>query len=216
MLELKNVSYQTDQRKILKNINLTIEKGSSIAIVGPSGSGKSTLLRAISNLISVTSGEIYFKGKTYAQYQPEKLRQHVSYLPQAPSLFGETIKDNLIFPSIIRKESFNEDRAYGLLQKVGLGRYDLCDKVANLSGGEKQRITIARQLMYTPDVLLLDESTSALDEQNQINIEKHIFELNQKGVALLWITHDTSQSHRQFEKRITIDAGEITHEEVLK
>lgn len=98
MLELRNVSYQVDNRQIINNINLKIEAGETIAIVGPSGSGKSTLLRLMNNLISPTEGELYFNNQVYEDISPEKLRMEVSYLLQESDLFESTIGDNLAFP----------------------------------------------------------------------------------------------------------------------
>lgn len=213
MLELKNVSYRTTHRRILENINCRIEKGEAVAVVGPSGSGKSTLLRVIADLLSPTEGDIYFKGQAYAQYQPEKLRQYISYLPQSVDLFGETIRDNLAFPSQVRQDAFDKAKAKKLMAQVGLKNYKLTHKVQNMSGGEKQRVTIARQLMYTPDLLMLDEATSALDEKNSRQIEKLVFDLVQEGMSVLWITHDTAQSQRQFHRTIEVRNGTIAKEE---
>lgn len=215
LLQIKNLNYKASKRTILNDINLQVDKGETIAIVGPSGSGKSTLLKQINNLISPTSGELYFKDKPYDDYPPEELRSKISYLMQQSELFGETILDNMKFPAQARHDAFDEERAKQLLKKVGLDEYDLKAKTENMSGGEKQRITIARQLMYTPEILLLDESTSALDVNNKENIEKIIFNLAEQGVAILWITHSDDQSMRHFQKRLTIVDGSITKTEEL-
>lgn len=216
MLEIKDVSYTVDNRTILSNINLTINSGDMLAIIGPSGSGKSTLFRLISNLISPTKGVLYYNHKNYEQLNPETLRMDVSYLLQQSDLFETTIADNLAFSSQVRNEHFNKKRAKQLLKAVGLDHYKLDANVQRLSGGERQRITIARQLMYLPKVLLLDEATSALDTQNRNKVEKLIFDLASKGVAILWITHSKDQSLRHFTKRIHLVNGQIEKEEVLR
>ena len=200
LLEIKDLVYKASDRIILDHISLKVDKGESIAIIGPSGSGKSTFQKQICNLFSPTSGELYFKGKPYNDYDPEELRQRISYLMQQSDLFGETIEDNMIFPSLARN---------------GLGHYQLSSEVENMSGGERQRIAIARQLMYTPDILLLDESTSALDVNNKEKIENIIFKLADQGVAIMWITHSDDQSMRHFQKRITIVDGQISNTEEL-
>ncbi|WP_226386203.1 ATP-binding cassette domain-containing protein [Staphylococcus sp. Marseille-Q1834] len=216
LLEIKNLSYKASRRTILNNINFQVDKGETIAIVGPSGSGKSTFLKQINNLISLTKGELYFKGKPYSDYQPETLRSQISYLMQQSELFGETIEDNMAFPAMAHNDTFDKEKAKKLLEMVNLGDYSLNSKIEHLSGGERQRITIARQLMYKPEILLLDESTSALDTKNKEKIEKMIFQLADEGVAILWITHSDDQSMRHFQKRITITDGEITKEEDLQ
>ncbi|MBO1198531.1 ATP-binding cassette domain-containing protein [Staphylococcus simiae] len=217
LLEIKDLVYKADDRTILDKMNLQVDKGETIAIVGPSGSGKSTLQKQICNLISPTSGELYFKGKAFSDYNPEELRRHISYLMQNSYLFGETIGDNLKFPSIARNDSFDEQRAKQLIKDVGLSHYNLDSEIEHMSGGERQRITIARQLMYIPDLLLLDESTSALDVHNKEVIEDIIFKLaTDKGVAIMWITHSDDQSMRHFQKRMTIVDGKISKVEELK
>lgn len=209
MLELHNVGYTIDHRRILNNINMTVSKGEAIAVVGPSGSGKSTLLRLIADLISPTEGKIMFKQQEYDTYQPELLRQRISYLPQNIELFGKTIGDNLSFPAYTRKDSFDKKRATMLMKQMGLKRYKLSDSAHHLSGGEQQRITIARQLMYQPDILLLDEATSALDTKNSKMIEKIIFQMVEEGTTVLWITHNEAQSNHRFDRQIKTVNGEI-------
>ncbi len=215
LLEIKDLVYKASDRIILDHISLKVDKGESIAIIGPSGSGKSTFQKQICNLISPTSGELYFKGKPYNDYDPEELRQRISYLMQQSDLFGETIEDNMRFPSLARNDTFDRKRAKQLIKDVGLGHYQLSSEVENMSGGERQRIAIARQLMYTPDILLLDESTSALDVHNKEKIENIIFKLVEQDVAIMWITHSDDQSMRHFQKRITIVDGKISKVEEL-
>ena len=215
LLEVKHLTYKADQRTILNNINFKLDQGETVAVVGPSGSGKSTFLKQLNNLISPTEGELLFKGKPYDEYSPEELRSKISYMMQQSELFGTTVEDNMAFPALTHHDQFDEDKANDLLNKVGLSNYSLDSKVKHMSGGERQRIAIARQLMYQPEILLLDESTSALDTQNKEKIEDIIFKLADEGVAKLWITHSNDQSMRNFQRRITIKDGQITNEEVL-
>lgn len=163
LLKVENLTYEADKRTILDDINLNIEKGETIAIIGPSGSGKSTLLKQLNNLISPTKGKLYLHDKLYEEYSPEELRSRVSYLMQQSELIGSTIEDNMKFPCEARGDKFDKEKAKQLINQVGLSNYDLDAEIEHMSGGERQRITIARQLMYEPEVLLLDESTSALD-----------------------------------------------------
>ncbi|HDC8772151.1 TPA: ATP-binding cassette domain-containing protein, partial [Staphylococcus aureus] len=119
LLEIKDLVYEASDRVILNHINLKVDKGETIAIIGPSGSGKSTFQKLICNLISPTSGTLYFKGKPYDDYEPEILRRHISYLMQQSDLFGETIEDNMIFPSLARNDKFDKKRAKQLIKDVG-------------------------------------------------------------------------------------------------
>lgn len=215
LLEIEHLTYEADHRTILKDINFKVDKGDTIAIIGPSGSGKSTLLKQLNHLIEPTLGTLYLNGKPYHDYTPESIRMKVSYLMQQSEMIGTTIEDNMKFPSEARNQAFDKDKALNLLEKVGLGNYDLSAEIEHMSGGEKQRITIARQLMFEPEVLLLDESTSALDTHNKERVEDIIFKMAEEGIAILWITHSDDQSMRHFQKRMTIIDGEIAKIEEL-
>lgn len=215
LLEIEHLTYEADHRTILKDINFKVDKGDTIAIIGPSGSGKSTLLKQLNHLIEPTLGTLYLNGKPYHDYTPESIRMKVSYLMQQSEMIGTTIEDNMKFPSESRNQAFDKDKALNLLEKVGLGDYDLSAEIEHMSGGEKQRITIARQLMFEPEVLLLDESTSALDTHKKERVEDIIFKMAEEGIAILWITHSDDQSMRHFQKRMTIIDGEIAKIEEL-
>ena len=213
ILKLDNISYKLDNTDILKNINLEIFKGDCISLIGPSGSGKSTLLKLCSSLISPTSGKIFFNSKDY--YDLIMLRREISYCVQMPILFGNTVLDNLKFPFEIRKKDFDKNRVISLLDEFNLSKDYLYKEVANLSGGEKQRISLIRNLIFTPKILLLDEATSALDPKNSELVENIIKNLNLKGVTVLWVTHNIKQSNSIFNKRLTVSLGEIIKEEAL-
>ena len=215
LLKVEHLTYKVDNRTILDDINLNINKGDTIAIVGPSGSGKSTLLKQLNHLISPTSRDLYLNDQSYFNYKPEEIRTRVSYLMQQSELIGYTIEDNMKFPAEARSEAFDRDKAKQLISQVVLGNYQLDAQIEHMSGGEQQRITIARQLMYEPEVLLLDEATSALDTHNKKKIEEIIFKLADKGIAILWITHSDDQSMRHFKRRITITDGKISSDEEL-
>lgn len=211
ILEIKNLHYKANNTKILNNINLKVDKGDSISIVGKSGSGKSTLLKLCADLIEINSGEIYYNGKNYKEYDPLILRKNISYCIQSPHLFGENVYENLEFPFKIRKEKFNKERVISLLNQFDLDESILKKDITSLSGGQKQRISIIRNLIYTPDILLLDESTASLDNENSKRVENYIKELNLNGTTILWITHSSEQSESIFNKRIIISQGEIVN-----
>ena len=135
ILELKDVCYKADKRLIIDHLNLTVQKGEKIAVVGPSGSGKSTLFHLLCDLISPTSGTMLYNNKAYSEYEPETLREQISYLPQQTDLFDRTIGENLAFPSIARNDEFYKERALKLLSEFGLERYGLDTNVEFLSGG---------------------------------------------------------------------------------
>lgn len=216
ILSIKDVFYNMGDLEILKGISFDIEKGDCMSIVGQSGSGKSTLLKLCADMIPITSGNIYFNGKCYTRYNPIELRKKISYCLQTPELFGKSVCENLEFSFKIRKEKVNKQRIVKLLERFNIDESFLDKDIISLSGGEKQRISIIRNLLYTPDIILLDEATSSLDLENAKIVEEYVQELNDLGVTVLWITHSMEQSEKIFNKRITISEGKIKCMEVLR
>lgn len=216
LLEMKNVSYIKEDKTILKDISLKVEEGDFISIVGASGSGKSTLLKLLSHLISPTGGEILYRGRNMMSYDPVMLRREISYCVQSGALFGRTAQDNLAFPYEIRGLEMDMEAVAGLLSKFGLEQDVLKKDNSSLSGGEKQRVALARTLLFNPAAVLLDEVTSALDQENTFIVEGVISELNNRGTTVLWITHSFDQSRRLGNKLLTVEGGEISSLEVLR
>lgn len=214
-LELKNIYYEAENSCILNNISIGIEEGDCISIVGPSGSGKSTLLKLCADLISPYKGDIYYRGESYSSYNPLELRRNISYCIQIPYLFGSKVYENLEFPFKIRNQKVDNNKISSLINRFNLDESILQKEITSLSGGEKQRIAIIRNLLYTPEILLLDESTSALDKENAEKVEEYVKELNGQGVTVLWITHNLDQSKGIFNKRIYISEGKIEKVEVI-
>ncbi|QQP70002.1 ATP-binding cassette domain-containing protein [Carnobacterium sp. CS13] len=194
IIKLTQLSFKANDNLILNDINLSIEEGEFVTITGPSGSGKSTLLKIMASMISQTAGSIDYQGKRLEEYDPIAYRKEVSYCFQTAVLFGKTVQENLSFPYEIRQEPFNSEKAAAYLMKVGLNKTYLTKNINDLSGGEKQRIALVRNLLITPKVLLLDEVTSALDAENQLIIRQLIRKMNQtEGITVLWVTHNAGE-----------------------
>ncbi|WP_373765621.1 ABC transporter ATP-binding protein [Jeotgalibaca porci] len=194
ILEVKHLSFSVGEKEILKDISFKIQKGDFLTIKGPSGSGKSTLLKLLAAIMNPSTGEIIYKGKPLSEYEITDYRKEVSYSFQNAALFGTTVADNLMFPYEIRNEPFDRDRAIALLDKVMLSKQYLDQKITELSGGEKQRVALIRNVLFTPEVLLLDEVTSALDAENRKVISDAILRLNRENnITVLWVTHNTDE-----------------------
>ncbi|MDF1894126.1 iron efflux ABC transporter ATP-binding subunit FetA [Rahnella contaminans] len=194
LLRLNDVSFTLNNIPLLEPVSLTLNPGEFTLLTGPSGSGKSTLLKIIASLQNPTGGNLYFKGEDIRRIKPETYRQRVSYCFQTPSLFGETVYDNLALPYQIRNKKVDETQLRAWLTKVNLAEDMLTKRVQELSGGEKQRVALLRNLQFMPDVLLLDEITSALDEENKVNINDIIASLvAEKQLAVLWVSHDLDE-----------------------
>ncbi len=216
LLKFQNVSFESENTSILQNISADIEQGDFISIVGPSGSGKSTFLKLCSHLISPTAGTILYKSKNIIDYNPIELRRNIVYCFQTPYLFGDTVIENIYFPYSIRNIKPDQRRIDDLFSMFHMSEDYLHKDVTGLSGGEKQRIALIRSLLFLPEILLLDEITSALDADNASIVESIIDALNETGTTVLWITHNPEQSRKYANKLLTIEAGEIKSMEVIK
>ncbi len=207
MFELKNVKY----KDILEIEKLTIHEGEITCIVGRSGGGKSTFLRLLNNMVSADSGEILFKGESIEEYNPIKLRREVLMLPQNPVIFSGTIRDNFTITLNYNNEYAMADEKYDkILEKFGLKEQALDDEAEKLSGGEKQRLALARILILDPDILLLDEPSSALDEETErLIIEMVVKCIKEKSGTLIMVTHSPEIAEKYGDRIITINEGEL-------
>ncbi|HAV2021149.1 TPA: iron ABC transporter ATP-binding protein FetA [Citrobacter koseri] len=211
LLQLRKVGYQAGATKILNNISFMLNAGEFKLITGPSGCGKSTLLKIVASLISPDTGDILFEGEEIATLKPETYRQQVSYCAQTPVLFGDTVYDNLIFPWQIRNKTPESKAFLADLAQFELPETILQKNITALSGGEKQRISLIRNLQFLPQVLLLDEITSALDERNKENVNDIIHRyVRDKNIAVLWVTHDKDEiNHADNVITLQPHAGEM-------
>ena len=216
LLELSNISYIVKDKSIIRDVSLSVNQGDYITIVGPSGSGKSTLLKLCSDLISPTSGTITYNGRDLAIIDPESYRKEVGYCFQRPYLFAKTVRRNILFPYDIRGLEPDMSRIEYLFDLLHMPINYMERRNDELCGGEMQRICLIRSLIFEPNVLLLDEVTSALDATNTSIVENVIDELYKKGITIISITHNEEQSLRTANRRITIVNGQLAKEEVLR
>ncbi|AMJ71758.1 ABC transporter ATP-binding protein [Enterobacter cloacae] len=194
VLQIKDVGFRVANNTILQHVGFNLSPGEFKLITGPSGCGKSTLLKIVASLLSPTEGTILFEGQDIAALSPESYRQQVSYCVQTPVLFGDTVFDNLIFPWQIRNKTPEPEKFIDDLVRFGLAKETLTKSIHELSGGEKQRVSLIRNLQFLPKVLLLDEITSALDDANKRNVNEIIHRYaREQNIAVLWVTHDSNE-----------------------
>jgi putative ABC transport system ATP-binding protein len=209
VLRTEHLGRAVRDKVLVEDATFEVRTGEVLAIVGPSGSGKSSLLRLLNRLDEPTSGTVYVEGIDYRQIAPRELRRKLGMVNQRPYLFPGTVEDNLQFGPLQRGESLSHDVIEQLLSRVGLKGYASRD-VANLSGGEAQRVSVARTLANSPLVLLLDEPTSALDETSKLEVESSIQNVvHDQGLTCVLVTHDTAQAMRLAERAILLEAGRI-------
>lgn len=201
MIEMKNIykSFGKDhnERKIFENFSFTISKGDMVAIMGKSGSGKTTLLNIIGGLESIDKGTYLFNGKDVSRFSEKELlqfrRKNISFIFQNFALINEySVMDNILLPLKYRYGNIDKEKlasARELLDKLDIGY--VCDqKIDNLSGGEKQRIAIARSLISNTNVILADEPTGALDEKSGYMIMELFKQMKNIGKTIIIVTHD--------------------------
>lgn len=204
LLDVQDLSYSLDGRQLLAPVSLALNAGEFVLITGPSGSGKSTLLKILASLIEPSQGLVLFNGQPITQLKVESYRQVVSYCFQTPTLFGDRVYDNLAFPWQIRQQHPDIQVLKAWLSKVNLAPEILDKQIEQLSGGEKQRVALLRNLQFLPQVLLLDEITSALDEENKQLINQLIAGLvADQGLAVVWVSHDNAEIN-QAQRVVTL------------
>ena len=217
LLELKDLHKSFGNLEVIKGIDLEIDKGDILVIIGPSGSGKSTVLRCMNLLEEPTSGQIIFEGQDILRNLRtiDKTREKIGMVFQNFNLFpNKTILDNITLAPMKVKGKTREEaekKAKELLERVGL-----LDKVdaypVQLSGGQQQRIAIARALAMEPDMMLFDEPTSALDPEMVKEVLDVIKELAHEGMTMAIVTHEMGFAKEVADRVIFVDGGKIVED----
>ncbi|MBD3405257.1 MAG: ATP-binding cassette domain-containing protein [Candidatus Lokiarchaeota archaeon] len=202
LLEMRDLKMEFDDKILFENFSLKLCTNEVIGLTGPSGSGKSTILRIAIDLLTPTNGTVEFLGREVHEWDPRELRSKMVMVPQQAQMFPGTVKDNLCWGLKIHNKSEDEEDLKEILEEVTLPS-SMLDKIAdNLSGGEKQRVALARSLLLEPKVLLMDEPTSALDEGSTLAVEQTIRDVfTERDLGVIIVTHNRTQAER-FTNRI--------------
>ncbi|MCV2232149.1 ABC transporter ATP-binding protein [Paracholeplasma manati] len=225
-IQFKNVTfkYPFDKHPVIKNIDINIKKGQTIGIVGPTGAGKSTLIRQLLREFNVSGGSILIDGKSIEAYKIEDIRNLVGYVPQSHILFRRSVDENILIgkpnatsqmlDKAVKLADFEKDLMFlhdGLHTMVG-------ESGVSLSGGQKQRLSIARALIKDPEILILDDSLSAVDAKTEDNIINHLKEFR-KGKTNIIVAHRFSAIH-DADVILVLESGQITqrgtHHELIR
>lgn len=190
---------------ILRSIDLVIPANGVTVLAGPSGAGKSTLLRLLNRLDDPVAGEVRWRGQALTEWAPTELRRQVAMVFQRPPLFAGSVLDNLR----VANSGLDVERAGHVLEHVGLDAELLGQDAESLSGGEAQRMCVARALLTEPSVLLADEPTAALDRTARATVEDLGRMLADSGVAVIWVSHDTDQLRRLADHVIVLADGAV-------
>ncbi|MBV1757129.1 MAG: energy-coupling factor ABC transporter ATP-binding protein [Dethiosulfatibacter sp.] len=195
--------------------SLTIPSNQIVCITGESGGGKTTLLKLLNKMISPDSGEIFYLDTPLEEMDSINHRRKVIMLPQNPAIYNGTVKDNLLIGlKFSEKTMENEDMLLSSLQSARLNK-KLDESIDNLSGGEKQRLALARVLLLSPDVFLLDEPSASLDEETErIIIENLVAQCKKNSKSIIMVTHSNKVASTYSDLIIRIDKGRVVNEEV--
>jgi glutamine transport system ATP-binding protein len=216
-IKVTNLKKSYGDLEVLKSIDLQVQEGEVVCLIGPSGSGKSTLLRCLNLLEEVTGGEVSVNGSdvTDKQTNINKVRENIGMVFQHFNLFPHlTILDNITLAPVELNKATREqakEKALELLKRVGLEDKAYA-KPDQLSGGQKQRVAIARALAMNPDIMLFDEPTSALDPEMVGEVLAVIKQLAQEGMTMVIVTHEMGFAREVADRVIFMDGGYIVEQ----
>ncbi|MBW6482381.1 MAG: ATP-binding cassette domain-containing protein [Vicingaceae bacterium] len=223
-IELKNISFSYGETEVLKNINLRIQKGKTIALVGASGGGKSTVINLIPRFYDVNKGEILIDNKNIKEITLHSLREQIGIVTQDSILFNDTIYNNIVFGNetateqeVIEAAKVANAHEFILASEKGY-QTEIGDNGMKLSGGQKQRLCIARAVLKNPPIMLLDEATSALDTESEQLVQEALNQLMKNRTSVV-VAHRLS-TIQNADEIVVINNGKIveqgTHKELLE
>jgi len=204
--EFKQVSVRRADRLVLDEVSARIPAAGITVVSGPSGAGKTTLLRLCNRLDIPDAGRVWYRGQPLDELDPLALRRRVGMVFQRPTPFPGSVADNL---AVAHPDAGAEEMATALI-RVALDPGLLGQEARTLSGGELQRMCLARTLVTRPETLLLDEPTSALDAQPKQVFEATARDLAAQGITIIWVTHDSAQADRIADRIYQLCDGQLT------
>lgn len=213
-IEFKNIQKAYDDKVVIEGLNLSIEKGEFVTIIGSSGCGKTTVLKMVNGLILPTSGDIFVDGENIRNKNQTKLRRNIGYAIQGSVLFPHmTVEQNISYvPNLLNKRDKEKTKkaVSKWMKIVGLSE-DLKHRYpSELSGGQQQRVGIARALAASPDILLMDEPFGAVDEITRGQLQTELKQIHdQTGITIMFVTHDISEALKLGTKVLVMNDGKI-------
>ncbi|RDC49932.1 ABC transporter ATP-binding protein [Acinetobacter sp. RIT592] len=216
MISCKNLKVGYEEKVIIENLSLSINKGEVVSIIGPNGCGKSTLLKTLSRIIKPMSGGIYIQNESIKKLKSKHISQKVCLLSQHNDAPGDlTVEELVYFGRIPHKKWYeskiksDEDIVNWAIENTGLKRYKNTP-INSLSGGERQRAYIAQALCQKPDILLLDEPTTYLDISYQLEVMELVREINEKfNITIVMVLHELNQASKYSDRLVIMKDGEI-------
>ena len=224
LFENVSMKYNEDSLCAIENINFSINKGETIGIIGGTGSGKTSVINLLTRFYEVSSGSIYIDGYNVTSYEPKELREKIGIVLQKAVLFKGTIRENILWGNSTATDkdiykALEDAQALDIIKQKENGLDEIIEQNGrNLSGGQRQRISIARALIKKPDILILDDSSSALDYLTDYNLRTALKNLDYKPTIIMVSQRTSSIEHA--DKIVVLDEGEMvgfdTHDNLLK
>jgi len=216
VIELRNVTKRYGERPAVDDVSLTVSRGELTILLGPSGCGKTTTLRAINRMVEIDAGDVLVDGDSVMARSPDELRRHIGYAIQSVGLFPHmTVHRNIAtVPRLLGWDRTRiDERVSELLELVGLGPSYAGKKPAQLSGGEAQRVGVARALAADPPVLLMDEPFGALDPINRERLQREFVQLHRRlGKTVVFVTHDIEEAVLLGDRIVLMRDGRIVQD----
>lgn len=207
LLSTHNLSHTVDGQALVEDVSIEVHEKEVFVVFGPSGSGKTSLLRLLNRLDEPTAGTVYIDGTDYREIPPRTLRRRVGWVPQQPTLVQRTVAENIAWGPNLRDEPVDEERLRNLLDRLGLAGFANRD-ADRLSGGEAQRVAIARTLFNEPEVVLLDEPVSSLDAEAADRVESLLQQvMTDFSLTAVLVTHDAERARRLGTQGVRLEDG---------
>ena len=220
LLATRNLTRIVDGTALVDDVTIEVAAGDVFVVFGPSGAGKSSLLRLLNRLDEPTAGTVLLDGTDYRTLDPRAVRQRVGLVPQQPTLTDGTVAENVTWGPRLRDAPVDLDRMAELLDRLGLADFQDRD-AGSLSGGEAQRVAIARTLFNDPDIVLLDEPASSLDAAAAERVEALLADVMAAyGLTAVLVTHDADRARRLGTRGVRLEGGRVVQsgpiEEVIR
>lgn len=209
-LSIRNLALRRGGKTVLRDINLEVAAGELLVVIGPSGSGKSSLLRCINRLNDIAAGSIMLDGVSIYDMPVTELRRKVGMIFQKTDAFAGSLAENIAYGAALQGRELSREQILELMRRASLN-VELVDQSADaLSGGQEQRLALARALALDPTLLLLDEPTSSLDPIATGRVEASLLRLRREtGATMIWVSHSIEQARRIGSRVLLLDAGRV-------